>query len=136
MLGGARRAARRPWENLRPRTLGRRLETGSGGSRCWLALPARGAEVSRTQRQLASCSRCGLASSGVVRLGSELAGGIGRAEAQLLPGTEARRTTGLLRKAGASVAPPGLEGPVHFSAGNALGSHCTPFSSGRIGNRH
>ena len=94
--------------------------------------------MSRTQRQLASWSCCRLASSGVVRLALELAGGSGRAEAQLSSGMEAGRTTGLLRKAGTSVAPPGLEGAVqrHCSAGNALGSHRTPWSSGRIGNRH
>lgn len=47
MLGGTGRAARRPWENLRPRTLGRRLETGSGGPAAgWLFQPG---ELKRTE---------------------------------------------------------------------------------------
>lgn len=136
--GGHRASSQETLGESETPDLGTQAGDGQWGSCCWLALSARGAEANRTRRQLASRSRCGLASSGVVRLVSELAGSSGRAEAQLLPGTVAGHTTGSRRKAGASRAPPGLEelAQKHGSAGKALGSPCTPFSSGRLGNRH
>ena len=122
--GGHRASSQETLGESETPDLGTQAGDGQWGSRCWLALSARGAEANRTRRQLASRSRCGLASSGVVRLVSELAGSSGRAEAQLLPGTVAGHTTGSRRKAGASRAPPGLEelAQKHGSAGKALGS--------------